>query len=331
MTTVHSHLPRWLMAGVALAISATFAFEAISGSAAPVPDATTFVPLTPCRLFDYRPAPDTVGTRPTPLGSAETALQQVTGAVGACNVPATATAVSMNVTIVTPTAASYLTLFPADLTVPPLASNLNWAANQSATPNKVDVKLSPTGAIKLFNLTGSVNVLADVVGYHTPTALADLDARIAALEAARPIAASVHRDSAPSTNGSDAINLSATIQAPVAGTIQIVGTAYVYGVGDTLFHCRLSQGVGVVASTDLGDTDRPFWITTNGNNAHCATTGAIAVGPGTYTVNLVVRTPASGGIDDSSLDALFVPGGTVAAATLALSAQLPGIAGTEGG
>ena len=34
------------------------------------------------------------------------------------------------------------------------------------TPNKVDTKLSADGKINLFNLTGSVSVLADVVGYY---------------------------------------------------------------------------------------------------------------------------------------------------------------------
>ncbi len=48
----------------------------------------------------------------------------------------------------------------------PLASNLNWVPGSPPTPNKVDVKLSATGAISLYNNVGSVSVLADVVGYY---------------------------------------------------------------------------------------------------------------------------------------------------------------------
>src|SRR6476660_927594 len=48
----------------------------------------------------------------------------------------------------------------------PLASNVLWVPGSPPTPNKVDVKLSADGNINLFNLNGSVSVLADVVGYY---------------------------------------------------------------------------------------------------------------------------------------------------------------------
>jgi hypothetical protein len=43
---------------------------------------------------------------------------------------------------------------------------LNWTAGAPPTPNKVDVKLSASGSINLFNLAGNVGVLVDVVGYY---------------------------------------------------------------------------------------------------------------------------------------------------------------------
>ena len=79
----------------------------------------------------------------------------------------------MNVTIVNPTAASNLRVHPAD-TATPLASNLNWVAGQSPTPNKVDVKLSDGGAVRLFNQNGTVDVVGDVVGYYTDSSLVEL-------------------------------------------------------------------------------------------------------------------------------------------------------------
>lgn len=308
MTNARVRSGLWLMSGVALTLVTTTVFNGITSSAAPGPNETTFVPVAPCRLFDYRPAPDTVGPRPAPLGANETATQQVTGAVGNCNVPADATGVAMNVTIVGPTAASFLTIYPSDLATRPTASNLNWAAGQTATPNKVDVKLSPTGAVKIYNRFGSVSVLADVVGYYTRSGIEDLDARIAALESGRVIAASAHRDNVtPTPPGSGPI-LTTTIEAPVAGTIQIIGTVYTYGNPDATATCRLSHNDD--ASGDMADTDRPYFIGP-GSNAHCATSGAVAVDPGTHVIRLVASIPAGGGIEDASLDALFVPAGTV--------------------
>jgi hypothetical protein len=126
-----------------------------------------FVPIAPCRLFDYRPPPDTVGPRTTPLQPQEVYAQQVTGPVGNCTIPTTATAVAMNMTIVGPTANSFLTVWPADA-ARPLASSLNWTPASPPTPNKVDVKLSTGGAIDLYNAAGTVNVLSDAVGYYEP-------------------------------------------------------------------------------------------------------------------------------------------------------------------
>lgn len=147
----------------------------------PEPDetaGTVYVPVEPCRLFDTR---DTTG-RNTPLSPQETHVEPVVGDNGACSIPETATAVAMNVTVVNPTTASYLTVFPADASRP-LASHLNWVGGQPATPNKVDVKLSADGVVALYNNAGSVDVLADVAGYYTGTAIDALEARIAALEA----------------------------------------------------------------------------------------------------------------------------------------------------
>ena len=151
---------RWAAIGAAVTI-------AIGGAWIVHADGTasSLVPVAPCRLLDTRPTTQ-VGTRGTPLGANETFTQQVTGTNGNCTIPAGATAVAMNVTAVGGTAASFLTVFPADLAVAPTASNLNWQPGAAPTPNKVDVQLSPSGAIKLYNLNGTVDVLADVVGYY---------------------------------------------------------------------------------------------------------------------------------------------------------------------
>jgi hypothetical protein len=65
----------------------------------------------------------------------------------------------------------------------PTASNLNWLPGQSPTPNKVDVKLSASGAVSMYNADGHVNVIIDIAGYYTDSTIADLEGRLAAVEA----------------------------------------------------------------------------------------------------------------------------------------------------
>jgi hypothetical protein len=124
--------------------------------------------MVPCRLMDTRPATN-VGPRATPLGPNDTHVVTVHGNNGDCIVPATAVAVSMNVTAANATAGSFLTVFPADAPGRPAASSLNYAAGQAPTPNAVTVQLSSDGKIAFYNLAGSVDVIADIVGYYEPS------------------------------------------------------------------------------------------------------------------------------------------------------------------
>lgn len=156
---------RWAAIGAAVAVAVgggTFAFVTASGGGT----ASAFVPIAPCRLIDTR-STSPVGPRSTPITAGESLTVQVTGSNGQCVIPASATAIVINVTAVSPTAAGYITLYPADVAVPN-ASNLNFVAGQNPTPNLVTVSLSPGGAIKIFNVAGNVNVLGDIAGYYQP-------------------------------------------------------------------------------------------------------------------------------------------------------------------
>ena len=132
----------------------------LTASAASPVGGSVLVPIVPCRLFDTR----TDGSGLT-AGSVRT--QPVVGSNGDCVIPAEAVGVSMNVTIVNPTASSYLTVWPSN-GAPPTASNLNWVAGQSPTPNAVMSALSAAGSIGVFNLDGTVDVIADINGYYVP-------------------------------------------------------------------------------------------------------------------------------------------------------------------
>jgi len=127
-------------------------------------DRSVYVPITPCRVMDTRPAPDNVGARSTRLTAQETHTISVLGANGLCTVPLDASSVAMNVTAVNPSDASFLTVFPADA-ARPLASSLNWVTGQGATPNAVTSDVSADGKISFFNNAGNVDVIADIVGY----------------------------------------------------------------------------------------------------------------------------------------------------------------------
>ena len=118
-----------------------------------------FHALTPSRILDTRSA---VGSVDAPLGAGETRSLTVAGHGG---VPVSgATAAVINVTVTDSTAPSFLTVWPSG-EVRPEASSLNWP--EAATrPNLVIAALSADGKVDLFNLTGYVEVVADVVGWY---------------------------------------------------------------------------------------------------------------------------------------------------------------------
>jgi hypothetical protein len=128
--------------------------------------ASSFVPIVPCRLTDTRAASQ-VGSRNTPLDATETVTLAVWGSNGNCSIPASATGITSNVTAVDPSAAGFLTAFPAG-GHRPLSSNLNWAANDPPTANQVTVGLSQDGTVNVYNSAGTVDVIIDIVGYYAP-------------------------------------------------------------------------------------------------------------------------------------------------------------------
>ncbi len=151
-------------AAIAVAVGGGGIWRASASGAENSPAA--FVPVTPCRLFDTREAPHTVGVRSTPLGPSETASFQVRGTNGNCTLPNDLQAVVMNVTATGMDKTSYLTVYPAGVDKP-TTSSVNWNAGEQAIANAVTSAVSGTGEISIFNNAGTTNVVADVVGYYT--------------------------------------------------------------------------------------------------------------------------------------------------------------------
>lgn len=153
---------RWAAIGAAVAVTLGGGTAIKYASAAPGDVVqNSFVPVSPIRILDSRPASSTgfVG----PLTAGQTHTFQVTGVAG---VPANATAVVLNVTATDTTEASFMTVFPAG-TARPTASNLNWAAGVTI-PNLVTVKIGAAGKVTIYNSVGSTNVIVDVSGYYVP-------------------------------------------------------------------------------------------------------------------------------------------------------------------
>ena len=113
-----------------------------------------FQGLQPRRLLD---------TREFGQGPCVTGTRDLTVTGGLTTVPDTAAAVALNVTVVSPYAPGYVTVFPKGATRP-TASNLNYRAGQ-IVPNNVVVKVGSAGQISLFAFDGCPNLVVDVVGY----------------------------------------------------------------------------------------------------------------------------------------------------------------------
>lgn len=116
-------------------------------------------PVTPARILDTR---DGTGSVRAPIGAGSVRDLTVAGRGG---VPGSgASAVVMNVTATDATAPSFLTVWPGDV-ARPTASSLNWPAG-ATRPNLVIAPLAADGTVSIYNLTGEVSVVADVVGWY---------------------------------------------------------------------------------------------------------------------------------------------------------------------
>ncbi len=148
----------WFVDSVTLANVGT----ASTCTSGPAQSGLDFYTLTPCRLVDTRNADGPLAGPALQAGAERTFVL-----TGNCGVPSTAKAVAVNVTAVSPAANGFLTLFPADQSLP-VASTLNFVPTVSARANNAIISLAgdASGGIKVKDgSTGTVHFLLDVVGY----------------------------------------------------------------------------------------------------------------------------------------------------------------------
>ena len=141
-----------------------------------------------------------------------------------------------------------------------MASSLNPVAGAPATPNKVDVKLSGDGKISLFNLAGTVDVLADVVGYYSPATVTTTASYTMSQAAFRPQLDTTLVVSGGCAYGGNNTNpLTASVQVPVGATITSIKILVFDGTDPSNINVTLSRAalatsadIGSVSSTGIG-------------------------------------------------------------------------------
>jgi len=119
------------------------------------PAGASFYTVTPCRVADTRAA-----EAPALSGASTRALV----VEGKCGIPASASAISANLTVTSPGASGNLRAFPADVS-PPSTSVLNFRPGQTRA-NNLQLTLSADGQVKIYNDSpASVQIILDVNGY----------------------------------------------------------------------------------------------------------------------------------------------------------------------
>lgn len=124
-----------------------------------------FVPVNPCRLVDTRVGEGKTGAfgPPRPAGGT---IRTVPVPQSTCNIPASAVAYSLNITVVPSGTLSYLTVWPAG-SPQPNVSTLNSFEGRIVA-NAALVPAGTGGAINFF-VTDSSDVIIDINGYFGAT------------------------------------------------------------------------------------------------------------------------------------------------------------------
>ena len=124
-----------------------------------LPAALQFVAVTPCRLVDTRPPS---GSGPIPGGTSESfPIPQE----GGCNIPASAAAYSLNVTVVPSGPLGYLAMYPTGEPKPVVSTMNSFDGRIKATAAIVPAGYQ--GAVSVY-VTNTTNVILDIDGYFAP-------------------------------------------------------------------------------------------------------------------------------------------------------------------
>ena len=142
------------------------------GSSVPFSQAP-YTAVTPFRVCDTRPtatANQCNGVGGGPIQQGQSRAVTVTGTATGGVVPSTATAIVVNLTAITPSVGTYLSLSPAGPGSSHAISNVNPQAH-AVVATLAEVAIGTGGAIDVYNNVGTVNVALDIEGYVDSTSL----------------------------------------------------------------------------------------------------------------------------------------------------------------
>ncbi len=138
----------------------TSAVSLPSETVTPAATGARFHPMAPLRVVDTR---NGTGGRWVPLGPTQSMQVALAGVLPP--EAAGASAVVLNVTATGQTAASFVTVWPGGQSRP-LTSNLNPRPGIAAIPAMVTTRTGPNASIQLYNQSGTVDLIADVIGWY---------------------------------------------------------------------------------------------------------------------------------------------------------------------
>lgn len=221
-----------------------------------------YTSIEPERIVDTRTAnvPDGWTTQ-RPMLAGETMHAQVAGRDG---IPATATAVSLNVTSTQAAdARAFLTLWPSG-GPRPLVSNVNPQVDANVG-NLVTVGVGDGGSVDVYTNIGSTHLIIDATGYYAPA----LGTHLAPVEPTRLFDS--RTDATPGRPAGQAIVGGQTIDVPVTG-----------GAG-----VPSQVGAVMINVTATGGTDPRAFVTAWPSGHARPATSNLNVRPGTNVANLV--------------------------------------------
>ena len=129
---------------------------AVSLSTSPLP----LIGITPCRLVDTRDASMPPGYGPPELSAG---VPRSFTLAGECGIANGAQAVSLNITVVSPTGIGYVLIYPQG-SAQPVVSTLNYTAGETLA-NAAIVPLGNGGGITVASAIADTELLIDVNGY----------------------------------------------------------------------------------------------------------------------------------------------------------------------
>ena len=197
------------------------------------PPGLRFVPVTPCRLADAR---NPVGPFGGPFLNGGTS-RGFAVPNSACNIPATAQAYSVNVTVVPKGPLGFLTMFPCGQTLP-LASTLNSTDGRVKAAAAI-VPAGTNGGVCAF-ATNDTELILDIDGYF----VTDSSPSVLAFYPVAPCRLVDTRNTAGALGGPSLVGNASRTFPILTSPCQIPATAKAYSLKGMLpwAHCNPASG-----------------------------------------------------------------------------------------